>query len=488
MKNYIKQAPFGQKNRHHFISLFGISLLFPTAYSIAVLAYGLELHLIMYSFLFLTLILFVCLAKIKPDVGWPIYYFFLCLLYFVVGYLSWPEDYTDVDIDAGRKLVAFYQFLPIVFAVLYSLVKRNKQNNKFFLVLMTFVLYIIVVKRFSFNAETIVSIRNFTGIFFIFLCGQLIGTYCSEKKIYLRFFYVSLIVSLFGLIEYFWGLDYWAHCFPAKFVSDLKNAGTLDNGVIGNKLIGINHKVYYRLSSFFYTPPHAAYNFVFYALFFPVFFKSFIRNRSFLFFYCFILFCFYSLLVFMTLIKAGWGQFVIALICYLVLMLFGLDVKVRYLGVKGIVFVMLLAIGIMAIGMWLYFVSGVVSTGGAHYQAFLQVFHFNIFEILFGINDLTLKFSVLNSDSGFATIVFSIGVAGYVIFVLFFVHVIKSILSNHYNSSVGIMLSSLLVAWFMTLHLTSSAWSVMGNFILFFSAGFFSESRSHLRKVMAKGV
>jgi len=467
----------------HYYSAIVITAI-PTFVIATCIAYATGLPYLFYPSLVALMLVFLLAMVSDAKVAWPVYYVVLSSIYFWVGYSTWIFGFsTDKYVETGRIFVGIIQYLPFIAMLAYFFLykKTTRRIKDLYLIWFLFVGYIVLKNISNSSAlETAIQIRNFVGPLTYFMIGiyvSYVSGAVATKIIYRYIYLFAVIIACFGVLEYLWGQNFWLEYFPAQFVSDLKMAGAGDGGIIGNKLIGINHVVYYRLSSIFYTPPHAAYNLVFFALFFYVYFRSkYIKlssqSRSVI--SSLHIICF-SILVFLTLIKAGWGVYVIALLVYFVI---SRNMSGRAVSISFIKILLLFFLGVFGaiVGVWLYTASGVVSTGRAHIAAFMYVFGLPFGKLIFGGHDP--NFYILNSDSGFATIVLSIGVVGYSVFFLSICLMIKRILENKNHNKISLMLVSLIVGWFMALHLTSSAWSPMGAFILFFSAGFFSGPRA----------
>ena len=415
---------------------------------------------------------------------WCLYYFFLCTLYFWVGFPGSIVDHYSHEraVSVGKYFIGAIQYVPF-FALLGIVVFSGKHfinAIRGYWLVMLFGVYLVVLNYGSYDQSFIVEVRNFLGIFVFFMIGRFLAPRIDFHLFFSGLLFVAIVVSLFGIFEYVFRWDFWIDLFPARYVSSLKEAGTDASGIIGNKVIGINGEVYYRMSSFFYTPPHAAYNFVFFTVMFWYLIKDgFIRLSDRHLRYPLILF--FGGCAFLTLIKAGWGQLAIAAIFILISTNKKLHAWLRKPTFFKVFSVMMLMVMIAILLLFLYLQSGVVSTGRAHMEATLEIFSFDLKQLALG--GANPEFNILNSDSGVATLIFSTGLMGYIMFVSMVILILKQVLENKWNGRAGIAIVALILGWFSALHFTSSACSPMGNFILFFSAGLLSSASAVYRNV-----
>ncbi len=405
------------------------------------------------------------------------YYFLLIVSYFIVGYFGvYSFSYfPNLSLFYARISVAFLHFLPIF--VVISLTLHYQRFRKMLLYdyfgIIFFVFYVLVINFLhqNFGMQLIVQIRNFFELFAAFLWGAYVSSKINFKYFYKSIVLIALVVIFFGLFEYFFKYDFWINYFPSYFVALIKKSGTFENGLIGNKAVGIGGKVFFRMSSFFYEPKFAGYNFVFYFLFLVALLKEkLIKLRPIL--LCYLLCFIFLICIMLTFVKSAWGVLVNSLIILIFLKIVGVN-KVRKHPLIWTSITILLGL-FSGIGLILFFIKflGITSTTMAHVQATLEVFQFSPKELLFGKK--CEEFDILNSDSGFATIIFSIGFIGYILFTFGIIKILKEVIKNSDFIFLRLIMFSLIIAWFIVLHFKSDVWSPLGNFIIFFTAGLVS--------------
>ncbi len=462
--------------KHILVLNFGI-LIFICLISLLVV----EIPIIfLWSILVFSFIVFFSKELATSESFIIFYYFILVISYFLVGYFgiySFNQS-PYVTIFYSRILVGMFHFLPffIVFGLsIYSKHFRKILLYKYFVIVLLLI-YILVINIFihpNLDMSLIIQIRNFLAPFVAFLWGS----YASDKirldLFYKSLLFIALIITFFGFFEYWLNYNFWLNFFPCYFVALIKKAGTLDNGLIGNKIIGMGNKVFFRMSSFFYEPKFAGYNFVFYFFFLIALIKERLIRFSpkILGAFCLLVLL---LCIILTFIKSAWGVFGISIVILSSLKLIGIKKIEKY---KFILTWVLLFLGVFgSIGLILVFLKlGISSTTITHVRATLNIFNFSFKELLFGRK--LENFNILNSDSGLATIIFSIGFVGYFIFTYGIVKILNNILETDSFSFIKLVFFSLIIAWFAALHFKSDVWSPLGNFIIFFTAGVVSNLR-----------
>lgn len=434
--------------------------------------------------IFLGLIIAVGLVSgfiYKKEMFWVLYYVVLTCVYIITGYFGDVlYDYeSHLAVKLGRWFVGAVQLFP--FFVLTGLMIANFKHviNSLHKLWPVALLIIYLILRVGEIDQTFfVQIRNFCGIFVAYILGKIVAPILDIRKFFKYILIFAIFVCLFGFFEYVFRLDFWVDMFPARYVSELKAAGTFANGVIGNKLIGINGVLFYRMSSVFYAPPHAAYNFVFFTLMFWSLFSSriIVAKQNVI---PFLVGALFLSCVVLSFIKAAWGQFAIAAFFMTITTKKTVSRWCRNISKTRSLIILISAIGGGILLLILYLGSGITSTARAHLAATLVIFDYGLGNLVFGKPGG--GFNVLNSDSGVATIIFTGGLVGYAFVLIGLTEIVRQILKNRANGRAGFAIVGLIAGWFTALHFTSSAWSPMGNFILFFSAGLLSSRQAFER-------
>jgi len=394
------------------------------------------------------------------KIFWVIYYFFLSSEYFLIGYFG---GHYENSLFIAKLAVGFFQFLPLIVLIFLLLNKENQKiilkNFKFSLFYLIYVIFDIILHN-NINLDGLVFFRNFSMFFISFLVGIFLSRFISLPNYFKYLIPIMLVYVLFGYFEQSQGWMFWKDWFNSYFITDLKGAGQSLYGMIGNKTTAIRGKVYLRMTSVYYEPHHlsltlAYFTFIFYALK-----KTKLLKISWFAFLLIFLFLFFALLL--TIVKAGYGLFILAFIWVTIL-------KFLKLNSKKLNFFILLLLNIVIVSILLFILlnMGLGSTANTHLSAALAVFDLiNPLLLLFGAEN---GFQVLNSDSGFATIIFGIGFIGYFLFMIVLSEMLTYLNKNIHPIKYYMM--SLILAWFGTTHLVSSTWSPMVSFLLFFLIG-----------------
>jgi hypothetical protein len=393
------------------------------------------------------------------KIFWVIYYFFLSSQYFLIGYFG---GYYENSLFIAKLVVGLIQFLPIYIFLLLLLNRNNLKiikNFKFTIFYFIYLILIIVLHN-NLNLDGLVLFRNFSIFIISFFVGIFVAKYISISSYFKSLIPLLLVYVLFGYFEQSQGWIFWRDWFNSYFVTDLKSAGQSMYGMIGDKTTAIKGEVYLRMSSVYYEPHHLSLTLAYFIFIFYALKKTKLLHLKWFVFLQLFIFLFVALLL--TLVKAGYGLFILAFIWLYLLKL------IKPKNKKSYFFSMLVInIGIVGILLFILLNIGLGSTANTHLNAALAVFKLiNPMLLLFGA---TNEFQVLNSDSGFATIVFSIGLIGYLLFLLVLAEILTYLNKNSHPIKYYMM--ALVFAWFGTTHLVSSTWSPMVSFLLFFLIG-----------------
>jgi hypothetical protein len=267
---------------------------------------------------------------------------------------------------------------------------------------------------------------------------------------------------LFGYFEISQGWLFWRDCFNSYFITELKNAGESLYGMIGNKTTSMFGQVYLRMNSVYYEPHHLSLTLAYFIFIFYALKKTKLLKIEGFFFLVLFFFLVFALLL--ALVKAGYGFLTLSFIWLYILKFLKPSIKQKK---KYFFSLLILNIGVVGILLFIMLGAKIGNTGHTHLAAALAIFDVvNPMLLLFGAPS---EFQVLNSDSGFATIIFGIGFVGYFLFLLVLAEMLTYLNRNIHPIKYYMM--ALVFAWFGTTHLVSSTWSPMASFLLFFLIG-----------------
>ena len=400
---------------------------------------------------------------------WLTYYICLSSIYFTLGYLNWVSE--NATTQSAKVVIGIMHFMPaVVFAL--SLVSKTfvgllTKNFKLTLLYLFYVSVVILIYNYSGDInDKLVYLRNFTIFIFSFLLG------INAKKVKPDSFFLAIIVVItlyvvFGFAEQSVGWYFWDKLFNTYFVTELKGSGMSSYGMIGSKTTYWSGDIIIRMSSVYYEPHHLSITLAYMSLLLIGFYMSNMLKLDF--FFVSVLFCVFASALFLTFVKSGYGLFICGCAWWLYFRTMNIYGIYRSNKRSKLHFILLSASSVILAFVLtkLLIILSIENTANTHLAAAMSVFESKISaSMIFGNIE---KFQVLNSDSGFATIVHGIGFLGYFLFVMVMAEMLHFLSKQHGRFRFYGM--ALILGWFSVTHLVSSTWSPMVSFLLFFLLG-----------------
>ena len=380
---------------------------------------------------------------------------------------------TADSVPIAKLEVAFFQLvLPVVIAVLcLPHVVAESMHKKWDLVFLLCLAILILICLLRLGVISIVKIRNFVLPFIWFYIGLFLAKRYTRGI--LRYLFLAAFLSLLGgaALDIVGGRYFWLNIFPTEFIASVKNSPVIAGGLFGNKLSYLAGNIYYRVSGLFVEPHHFGHMAVILTG------MAAMLGNPVLLFLC-------AALAAFSLVKSSclfgaitfWAYVFFSRFRWLFLWVMKSPVRIFMVFISLGFFLVVLGL----VGSWLI----PQSTIGTHLEAFFVIAQLPSSSLLLGSHMASVghvsstttatEFSLLQSDSGLASLVFSIGIFGTCLF-FFMLSIILFYLGRVCIGSVavksGLMVFSMLIGWAAMIPFVASGFTPIVSALPFLLAG-----------------